>query len=1095
MHRNYLRGLLLVLIPCVLFGAFAVVGTYRPGIDLAGGTILVYELDLEKTKQRQGELKTGQPAEVFEGLDHEQMQSLAESLKRRIDPVDTRNVIIRPVGRTRVEIILPHVPKKGGSAESAATEDFVQFVKDIVSKVGVLEFRILANEVDDAEGIRDAQARINAMTPEEAERSARAGAEPPPPSGEYRVKVNDSDVDGVRYEWKVLDKEQCRSLRLDNASAEVAGPDSLYAKLAANRGKTYLHHTTDQDEGRNKSMSALYFSRDFKKENPSKDDEGRKVEYYVLTRVSPADSVKVGGNVTLTASADTDKYLNWVVAFRFNSTGAGQFGAMTERNKPTGTTYRALAILLDGRVVSAPSLNSRIDSQGQISGGFTKTKVDELVYILRSGALTAELKPNPVSENTVGPTLGIDTRTKGLWSIAIAFGVVLAFMVYYYRFAGLVACVALLINLLLTIGFMNAVNAAYTLAGLAGIVLMLGMAVDANVLIYERLREERTKGASLASAIRAGYDRALPTIIDTHLTSIFTSIVLYTFGNDNLKGFAVSLTVGLVISLFTATYVTRLIFDYAMHKGVLRDLKMLKFFSKPNIDFMAIRKPMFALTVGLTVLGLGLFLFRGEQGLNVDFRGGTAYGGRLSEPLTLTNFLKLVDEDHQKKILVVESISKVKPLSSEEGTPVRTVADDRTFRIRYAGAPRDVIVTLSNDPAGPGEPEEKQIEALKERASKLPDVSVEQVFIAGESFPENASKSFTLRTTEREPDLVQAMLDRLLRSNDGQPLIAATKMTIGPIQGTTVALEFSEPTSVNYVTSVLKRQFRAEYREPAVGQPFSLVGVSEGDEAERKLQQSSGKYRKMLLDVAKNPEFRALSEADAAKAQADVAALNHILAEARATFESRPSPERLETFDAALAKDTQNKAFYAILASWSAILLYLWFRFGNWTFGLGAVLCLIHDLCFTLGAISLCHYIHDTWIGQLVGLQDFKIDLASVAALLTLVGYSVNEIIVNYARLREIRGKNPILTHKMINDSVNQTLSRTILTSTTVFLVSFVLYAFGGDGIHLFAFVMAMGVLISTYSSIYIACPLLLILGEGQPKADEKKKQDTLVKV
>jgi SecD/SecF fusion protein len=197
-------------------------------------------------------------------------------------------------------------------------------------------------------------------------------------------------------------------------------------------------------------------------------------------------------------------------------------------------------------------------------------------------------------------------------------------------------------------------------------------------------------------------------------------------------------------------------------------------------------------------------------------------------------------------------------------------------------------------------------------------------------------------------------------------------------------------------------------------------------------------------------------------------------------FSSRPQPERLETFDGTLASETQNRALYAILASWLAILLYLWFRFGSWTFGLAAILCLVHDLCFTLGAIALSHYLYDTMIGKVFLLQDFKIDLPAVAALLTLVGYSVNEIIVNFARVREVRGKNPQLTPQMINDSVNQTLSRTMLTSMTVFLVSIVLYTFGGEGVHLFAFVMMMGVMISTYSAIFVACPLLLFLGEGR---------------
>ena len=171
---------------------------------------------------------------------------------------------------------------------------------------------------------------------------------------------------------------------------------------------------------------------------------------------------------------------------------------------------------------------------------------------------------------------------------------------------------------------------------------------------------------------------------------------------------------------------------------------------------------------------------------------------------------------------------------------------------------------------------------------------------------------------------------------------------------------------------------------------------------------------------------------------------------------------------------------WAILASWAAILLYLWFRFGNWTFGLAAVICLIHDLFFTLGAIAACYFVHGTIVGEWLKIDDFKIDLPSVAALLTLVGYSVNDTIVVFDRIREVRGKNPDLTPKMLNDSVNQTLSRTILSSLTVWLVVFVLYIIGGPGVHLFAFVMVVGVIVGTYSSIYIAAPLLLMFGEGK---------------
>jgi SecD/SecF fusion protein len=212
----------------------------------------------------------------------------------------------------------------------------------------------------------------------------------------------------------------------------------------------------------------------------------------------------------------------------------------------------------------------------------------------------------------------------------------------------------------------------------------------------------------------------------------------------------------------------------------------------------------------------------------------------------------------------------------------------------------------------------------------------------------------------------------------------------------------------------------------------------------------------------------------------DTAKLEAALKATQTEFKERPQPERLDVFDSQLAAETQLIAMYAILASWAAILLYLWFRFGSWTFGAATVLCLIHDLFFTLGVIAVCHYISGTPIGNFMALRDFKIDLPTVAALLTLVGYSVNDTIVVFDRIREVRGKNPALTPQMINDSVNQTLSRTVLASLTVWVVVIVLYIWGGEGVHLFAWVMIVGVVVGTYSSIYIASPLLLIFGEGR---------------
>jgi SecD/SecF fusion protein len=1121
MRRNFLLGLLVCLVPNALAGLFVGLAFYREshgqagfrrGIDLAGGTILVYEVNLDK--ERAKDRSAGADPDAAAGLTSEQIRQLAENLKRRIDPNDMKNVLVRPLGTSRVEIILPYASSAGGKAGS--TENEVQEVKNLVGQVGVLEFRILANITDDPAGIKAAQDFLAAAATDPdrqklLDERARAGLPPPTPPGDYTVL----DQDGVTYEWIPLAKEEMRDVLVATDKGkpqfDSAGKPKMtdvWERMRANPGRAYLHQTYDNPNER-RQISYLLYSRKFVKAAPSRREEWKvgKNEYFVLARVSRYDGLKVDNEVKLTARVDTQSFQP-AVRFNFDGRGAQLFGAMTERNRPVQTHVRSMAIIMDGEVVSAPYLGAILREGGQISGpGLDLDAVKQLVRILQSGALNAELKPDPVSENTVGPTLGQDTIRKGLMSIGLSFLAILGFMLVYYRFAGFVASTALLSNLLLTIGFMVAVNAAFTLPGLAGLVLMLGMAVDANVLIYERLREERDRGANLATAIRNGYDRAFVTIIDTHLTSIFTCLVLYTFGNDNLKGFAVSLTVGLVISLFTSLYMTRLMFDFWLHKRWLHTLRMMRFFSRPSFDFMKIRHYMFALTGFLTVAGLGLFLYRGESVLNVDFTKGTLYGGRLrageERPLGGPDgLLMMLGEERQATGLKVREVDWLtRPV--DDGDPDRPRrAAEYVYEITYEDGQK-AVVTMVNPPDGKDVPE--QLADVARRASHLPGLSVEQVFLSGtdDDLPGGTSRSFTVRTTEKEPELVQVMLDRLLRGDGGRPLLESTRVTNVTVTGPTATVTLDKPASPNYLKGFVQRQLRLTGRESLGGSPtVEVAGVkTQGDDAKLQDETRTGRFATIQVDVSKNTQFRALKEAadqanrigvlaggaatasfrpEAVKEEAEFAAA---VGQAIKTFESRPLPDRLETFDPALAADTRNKAVAAILASWLAILAYLWFRFGSWTFGLAAVLCLVHDLCFTLGAIAACHYVYDTQFGRLLTLHDFKIDLAAVAALLTLVGYSVNEIIVNFARIREVRGKNPLLTAQTINDSVNQTLSRTILTSTTVFLVSFVLFAFGGEGVHLFAFVMAMGVLVSTYSSIYIASPLLLLLGEGKPKA------------
>jgi SecD/SecF fusion protein len=479
---------------------------------------------------------------------------------------------------------------------------------------------------------------------------------------------------------------------------------------------------------------------------------------------------------------------------------------------------------------------------------------------------------------------------------------------------------------------------------------------------------------------------------------------------------------------------------------------MMRLFSRPNLNFMKYRYPAFAITAGLTVLGISLFLMRGQKALNVDFVGGTAYSGQLARPMEIGELRKLLDEGRQKDRLAVADVQEVVDPSGKA---------KNTYEIKYADGP-PTIVTLANAPQGTTP--EARLADVRARASILPDASIEQIFSGGNVGA--TSNLFTVRTTERERELVETSINRLFKDDQGNDLLVKNEVTkVEPQPGGDYVLTFKDPVSKSAIRTLLEREFQARMGDQyAAADVFDVTELGEA---------TDGRYPQMKVRILKdaNPGIQNLV---AANQVADV------IGKVASDFAQRPRPERLETFDGTLASETRSRALYAILASWVAILLYLWFRFGSWTFGLAAVLCLIHDLCFTLGAIALCHYLHDTWFGTVFRLQDFKIDLPAVAALLTLVGFSVNDTIVVFDRIKEVRGKNPLLTAQIINDSVNQTLSRTILASLTVFLVVGVLYWFGGEGVHLFAFVMVIGVIVGTFSSIYVASPLLLFFGEGR---------------
>lgn len=1035
---------------------------FRLGVDLVGGTILVYEIDETKTKDT-----------TYKKDD------LAVALKKRIDPADLYNITIRPAGESRVEIILPtggrhkaqieeqnwtnllheaaqaypvekketpyenvelndraglvdaimkEGPKldrtevdqwvekrtvKGGGERRSLTSDDVENIKNLISRQGRLEFRILANVRDDAEAIRVANETLKRTSKEDLQRLEVRNEEPPAPRREDGTNSFPVDLPGEpdhTYSWVEVGKSQLHSMRLNSDA------------LKNNKAR--------QDEIDNALKTGLPFQNgvnlvwvrritDWSRRNVKDRALGKSLEFFILCR-NPTRGEEITGDYLVGASPGSDRAGQLAIDFKFNTEGGDRFWKVTSTNKPSGSEEtgfrRQLAIIFDGQIISAPNLNSPIRTNGQITGSdYTQQEVNDLVRILRAGALPATLKKDPVSENSMGATLGADTIKWGTISVGGAFLAVMVFMVFYYRFAGLVACLALFANLLLTVAFMVLVQAAFTLPGLAGLVLMLGMAVDANVLIYERLREERERGASLAQAIRNGYDRAFPTILDTHLSSIFTAIVLYVVGNDQLKGFGISLTVGLIISLFTSLYMTRLIFDIGMTRGWIKDLNffegLVKLIHARYWDFMSIRYYWFIATMILTLLGAGLFIYRADSDpasgkstvLNIDFTGGIAYTGQLNRPMSM---------------------------------------------------------------------EELRHELTKNDDKQLPDLSIEQIFVSSDNAESGKSSFFTVRTSHRTDDAIRDQKDvlgfisRQLQGSLKQHRLEKFIPEVGKSGVTSVKLIFAnERGETDFVSPALvQRLISGAFKDQKIS---TSVFHIDRPEDRSKRQGRDDRYSELTLTFTEPQELGRVTKA---------------LEQVQQEFRDTPQPERLEHFDKQLAASTRERALYAILASWAAILLYLWFRFGSWTFGAAAVLCLVHDLFFTLGAIAACHYVHEgtPWLAHILGIQDFKIDLAAIAALLTLVGYSVNDTIVVFDRIREVRGKNPALTPQMINDSVNQTLTRTILASTTVLVVVLVLYFLGGEGVKLFAFVMIVGVFVGTYSSIYIASPLLLLFGEGK---------------
>lgn len=782
----------------------------------------------------------------------------------------------------------------------------------------------------------------------------------------------------------------------------------------------------------------------------------------------------------------TDDMGRRAIGFLLDDRGGMLFSSVTGKN-----IDRPLCILLDGIAISAPNIQSRISRQGHITGSYTQTQVEDMVNKLNAGSLPARLIEQPISVNTIGPSLGADNRDQGIRAGLIGLAAVIACMAIYYCLAGAIADVALLMNLLFVLAIMAGLRATFTLPGIAGIILTIGMSVDANVLIFERIREEQERGASLRIAIKNGYERAFSAIFDSNLTTVISAAILYWVASEDIKGFAITLMLGLCSSMFTALFVTRVVFDVLTSKRIIKDhLLMLRLIRKPNINWMSFRPVFLGISAVLTVGGLAIFFTRNDAKNNkydIEFTGGTSAQINLKAPLTRQ-----------------EVESKISPRLP--GANVYSIGTtNRQYEITTTETNKmSVPVTLSQAPASIQEVTAKIEQAQTQFIGVLTNLQVTQD-------PQNPAK-VTVGTSQMNQSLVKDVIAAAL------PQASVAEPQVNEVVNDAILTAFSSLLEIeeNLQPKIIAEEKISEDQISASPELIDyLGGVKITCELERTV--SARELLQRFRDLPFKPDMRNVQRypydiLDAGlnkltDANQPVKSFVYASAEPDAGFREMPEDEwarfvdtekskvlaatqletslpRVNQISPSVGAEARARALIAIVLSLSALLAYIWLRFGNVRYGLGAVVTLFHDTCATLGAVTGCTYIAGTIIGAGLLIGDFKIDLAMIAAFLTLIGYSLNDTIVIYDRIRENRRKGT-LTSQIINNSINETLSRTVLTGLTTLVVVLVMYMFGGVRLRGFNFALVFGLIVGTYSSVAISAPILLL---GMKTEREKAK-------
>ena len=1083
----------------------------RPGIDMVGGTSLLYEIKVPLGSQAY----TGDLA-----------AQMMEALKRRVDPEGVRNLIWRPQGANRLEIQMPLSGGGAGQEEVKKRREALLTAQRRLDQTNVRVGEVIAAlEAKDgpdraklqqlAGGSKSRQELFDQLADaQDAARKARAAKDAAAEAAalikydELKSKPGETNLSAEQLEAtlplptaapndaRAAAQNKQRQQQFEQLKARFAAfPERLEAieayrkaygdfnavrqqlddasdlkRLLKGAGVLEFHILAVPPIGGGKSNIGLdeyqqwvdRLQKDgprtragdrlrwFEVHNPEQFKGHMTHPYggvpYVLGWITPEKSLdNREGRARWKlerAFRTTGQFNEAVVGFAFDAQGGQYFGELTGNN-----LQEPLAIVLDGRVISAPNINSRITDSGIIEGGqngFDMKELNYLVTTLAAGSLPAELSEEPIREQTVGPQLGRDNLVRGLIACAFGLVVVAAFLIGYYYLAGVVATIAVFLNMILIMGAMAMLpGATITLPGIAGIVLTIGMAVDANVLIFERLREEQVRGLSLRMALRNAYDRAWSAILDSNVTTGITAAILVWLGSEEVRGFGLTLLIGIASSLFTALFVTRTIFGLMIDRWGVSKLSSLPLtfpkwdkLLRPNIDWMGKAWAFYTFSAAVIVLGLTAFGVKLAQGkmLDIEFTQGTSVQFDLKEPM---------DRDEVQKL--INAVSERRPDDLPAPNVVAVGSDRRTY---------ELVTPSANARAVRG----AVLEALGDKLK----VQLPSSFSAVDTTLDVATQANVVTPVENAeqklPGLGNFAPEALPRHAGGVAIVLR---------------DLDPPLSAAQVRDRIEQQRLSAAGDRETGSAASLrldvldvPGAEAGGKPAVLVLASSGEFTYDAADRVKQDQWR------------DVVAgpLWRVINDA---INKPAGLQKVTNFDAQVASETKRDAFAALTLSVLVIMAYIWARFGNLKYGTATVVALLHDTLFTLAAIGIAHYVAPTVIGGLLLIEPFRINLTLVAAVLTVMGYSMNDTVVVFDRIRENRGKYGHVSRQIINDSINQTLSRTLLTGGTTILTIFVMYVFGGSGIHGFTFALLVGILVGTYSSIAIASPILL-LGSGR---------------